>query len=520
MASEVEESSNALQTGNLGYSSVKYVEASTKLAEGVSSYYIRDTLRPNLPRHRPSWPRGVSCYIRDTPRLNLPRHRPSWPRGVLLLYTGYPSPKCAEASATLAKRIIPEGVGDIAHLTVISNLQMALKVIYNKLQKGIDQFEASIFSDFIRMKTIQFCGGFVHHLLLRQLYNDDPHVIEFKFNRVGAWFDRKAFAIFTGLNCGKLPKKLEMRNLSYSLWTKYFGESGPMTQTEFSQTLKDIEFKYDNDQEIWDNVKSPEPEPEQEQMYTTRASTQSQPEGAHSQHLEGMINELREDFANMRANFGLQLAQQDSDIRELKTIVGQLLQHHKQQQIVAYTPPPPSPAPEQELHHPIHVVWDPFKPADKKKKAALSKFLKDRKSKLSTVDGFDKISKEVYNLFLASGGWLNNDGMDVVLYFIRKRIDGNSGLFPSNVIIADCFFCVYIPVNNNGTYWLTVKVDIPSRHIILYNSAIKMMPNGDCDVYALKYIEYLIAGRPFDFNSSHIALFREKYAVEIFHNEI
>ncbi|KAF3450544.1 hypothetical protein FNV43_RR06631 [Rhamnella rubrinervis] len=124
-----------------------------------------------------------------------------------------------------------------------------------------------------------------------------------------------------------------------------------------------------------------------------RASTQSQPEGAHSQYLEGMINELRKDFANMRADFGLQLVQQGSDIRELKTM-----------QIVAYTPPPPSPAPEQEPHYPIHVVLDPFKPVDKKKKAALSKFLKDRKSKLSTVDGFDKINKEVYNIFLVGGG--------------------------------------------------------------------------------------------------------------------
>ncbi|KAF3439360.1 hypothetical protein FNV43_RR17637 [Rhamnella rubrinervis] len=454
---EVEESSNALQTANLGYSSVKDAEALAHLAEGCP----------------------------------------------LVIY-GYP-----RQIYEVSRRIIPEGAGDIAHLTVISNLQVALKVIYNKLQKGIDQFEASIFGDFTRMKTVQFCGGFVHHLLLRQLYNDDPHVIEFEFNGVGARFDRKAFAMFTGLNCGKFPKETEMRNLSYSLWTKYFGESGPMTQTEFGQAFKDIEFKYDNDQEIWDNVKCCmfffletvllladrsrlvkknnftiiendnllEKYPWGNLCYDlTISSFQSKMEaGKHKTsyslyrfplvfqyivnnelipteeelhktyminfwYLEGMINELREDFANMRADFGLQLAQQGSDIRELKTMVGQLLQYHKQQQIVAYTPPPPSPAPEQEPHHPIHVVCDPFKPVDKKKKAALSKFLKDRKSKLSTVDGFDKISKEVYNIFLASGGWLNNDGMDVVLYFIRKMIDRNSGLFPSNVIIADCFF--------------------------------------------------------------------------------
>ncbi|KAF3432425.1 hypothetical protein FNV43_RR27165 [Rhamnella rubrinervis] len=123
-----------------------------------------------------------------------------------------------------------------------------------------------------------------------------------------------------------------------------------------------------------------------------------------------------------------------------------------------------------------------------------------------------------------------------IIQFI-KRIDSNSGLFPSNVIITDCFFwasmqgrynkhvvrdphvdedmdqfeqnidwasemndtpfsdyyagkmplgssswahkdIVYIPVNNNGAHWLTAKVDIRSRHITLYDSAIKMTPKS------------------------------------------
>ncbi|KAF3447347.1 hypothetical protein FNV43_RR12533 [Rhamnella rubrinervis] len=37
---------------------------------------------------------------------------------------------------------------------------------------------------------------------------------------------------------------------------------------------------------------------------------------------------------------------------------------------------------------------------------------------------------------------------------------------------------VYIPVNNNGAHWLTAKVDIRSRHITLYDSAIKMTPKS------------------------------------------
>ena len=34
-----------------------------------------------------------------------------------------------------------------------------------------------------------------------------------------------------------------------------------------------------------------------------------------------------------------------------------------------------------------------------------------------------------------------------------------------------------------------------------------------------KYIEYMVARRPFDFDNSHIYFFREKYAVDIFHSQ-
>ena len=50
-----------------------------------------------------------------------------------------------------------------------------------------------------------FCGGFIHHILLHQLECDDTSVMEFDLNDVGARFDRKAFAIVTGLSYGKFP---------------------------------------------------------------------------------------------------------------------------------------------------------------------------------------------------------------------------------------------------------------------------------------------------------------------------
>ncbi|KAF3455894.1 hypothetical protein FNV43_RR00536 [Rhamnella rubrinervis] len=533
-----------------------------------------------MPQH--IWLRSISYITRGHPSANL-ADASHFGRGYFASFTVVfhsairPKDLAIGASEILvSRRIIPKGAGDIAHLTVISNLQVELKVIYNKLQKGIDQFEASIFGDFTRMKTVKFCGGFVHHLLLRQLYNDDPHVIEFEFNGVGATFDRKAFVMFTGLNCGKFPKKSEMRNLSYNLWTKYFGESGPITQIEFGQAFKDIEFKYENDQEIWDNVKCcmflfletmllPA---DRSRLVKKNNFTIIENDNLLEKYPWGnlcydlTISSLRSKMETgkrghptvftdffLHFRYPRMLGYQFPNILHYNRLANDVF--NKKQQIVTYMPPPPSPALEQEPHHLIHVVWDPFKQVDKKKKAALSKFLKDRKSKLSTVDGFDKISKEVYNLFLASGGWLNNNDPHVD-EDIEQNIDWASEM--------------------NETPF--TKVDIPSRHITLYDSAIKMTPtswfqiknarplavlflyllmvneyythhpdqtldltpfrmtreedsslpqqisDGDCSVYALKYIEYLVARWPFDFNCSHIALSREKYAVEIFHNEM
>ncbi|KAF3432605.1 hypothetical protein FNV43_RR27345 [Rhamnella rubrinervis] len=378
------------------------------------------------------------------------------------------------------------------------------------------------------MKTVQFYGGFAHHLLLRQLYNDDPHVIEFKFNGVGARFDRKAFAMFTGLNCevvflptdqsrlakknnftiienDNLRDKYPWRNLCYDLTISSLRSKMKAGKYRGSYSLYGFPLAF---QYIVNNELIPT-EDELQKTYMV-----------NFWHLKGMINELREDFVNLRADFGLQLAQQGSDIRELKTM-----------QIVTYKPPLPSP--EQQPHHPIHVVWDPFKLVDKKK-AILSKFLKDRKAKLSVVDGFNKISKEVYNLFLASGGWLNNDGMDVVLYLIQKMIKGNSGLFPSNVIITNCFFWASMQGHYNkhvvrdlnaeedmeqfeqNIDWVSKMNDMPFS---LYYAG-EILLGSSSWAHKDIYIEYLVAGRPFDFNHSHIVLFREKYVVGIFHNEM
>ena len=120
-------------------------------------------------------------------------------------------------SAKLSRRIIPQGKEYISHLTSLSNLAATLQLIKDKLGKGHNLFVKSVFGEFMNVKSVVFCGGFVHHVLLRQLECDDTSVMEFDFNGVGARFDRKAFAMVTELNCGKFPFTSELNNLSYDL---------------------------------------------------------------------------------------------------------------------------------------------------------------------------------------------------------------------------------------------------------------------------------------------------------------
>ncbi|KAF3445908.1 hypothetical protein FNV43_RR11085 [Rhamnella rubrinervis] len=99
---EVEESSNALQTANLGYSSVKYAEASTHLAK------------------------GCPLIIYGIPLGQI--YAAFW-RGCPLLYLGYPPTKYLRHRqlARFPRRII-QGAGILLICGHIQ-LQVALKVI-------------------------------------------------------------------------------------------------------------------------------------------------------------------------------------------------------------------------------------------------------------------------------------------------------------------------------------------------------------------------------------------------------
>ncbi|KAF3434396.1 hypothetical protein FNV43_RR25499 [Rhamnella rubrinervis] len=135
--------------------SAKLADASINLAEEYPVYNKRHP-SANLVDDSAHLTEGYPVYNKRHPSANLANASAQLVEGYPVYNKRHPSTNLADASANLAevsRRIISEGAGDIAHLIVIFNLQVALKVIYNKLQKGIDQFEASIFGDFTRMKT-------------------------------------------------------------------------------------------------------------------------------------------------------------------------------------------------------------------------------------------------------------------------------------------------------------------------------------------------------------------------------
>ncbi|KAF3431827.1 hypothetical protein FNV43_RR26563 [Rhamnella rubrinervis] len=106
----------------------------------------------------------------------------------------------------------------------------------------------------VRIADLQFCGGFIHLLLLNQVECDDTNVMEFDFHSIGVRFDRKSFAMITRLNCGKFSNKKELEHLPYDLWVQYFDDTEPMSQNDFIKTFEDLDFD-ESDEEVEINVK-------------------------------------------------------------------------------------------------------------------------------------------------------------------------------------------------------------------------------------------------------------------------
>ncbi|KAF3452125.1 hypothetical protein FNV43_RR08222 [Rhamnella rubrinervis] len=385
---------------------------------------------------------------RQPPPLHLHRVKPQW--------VGFQSPaNCGNAAEAVSCRsykrilkaktagrtcrfvvkwLIPVDKKYHAHLTSNSNITFALDVIKNKLSKGMDKLKESFVGKFLELKTVQFCGGFIHLLVLNQVECDDTNVIEFDFHGIGARFDRKSFAMITGLNCGKFPDEKELEHLPYDLWVKYFGDTKPMSQSDFIKAFEDLDFD-ESDEEIWgfetipiiitfaprgkyNGVMCPRMlRPSDRKYYgplvfradafqsqptvlpslietITNEGTQtaSHPPSDQISDLKLQITELHSDLVAMRTELRSELRHQYNEIQNISSLVRQLV--------------------------------DQFAP----------------KSTQFHVVEYDMMDKSSFNLILTSGGWLRDQEIDATMYYIRKRIINNPQLFDQRCIVIDCMF--------------------------------------------------------------------------------
>ncbi|KAF3439362.1 hypothetical protein FNV43_RR17639 [Rhamnella rubrinervis] len=279
-------------------------------------------------------------------------------------------------------------------------------------------------------------------------------------------------------------------------------------------------------------------------------------------------------------------------------------------------------------------MFDPFRPIPPVDRNALMTFLEDS----NRVDHdciYERLDKPSFQNIINSGGWLRDNEIDTILFFERRRKEANPQLFNQQCIIVDVMFWswmwgtydaiakinihthpnerppvpkhdwtvdiddtlikyvkgilpahssswnkidhVYVPVNCENKHWLAAHVDIPKRHVTLFDSNCagtldwfqvnnaeslgvlfpyllnksgfydarpelasnctqllqpfsisrtkasdcpQQTVSGDCGVFMLKCIEYLSSSKNFDYGQDNIQFFREKYAVDIYHHRL
>ncbi|KAF3444969.1 hypothetical protein FNV43_RR14662 [Rhamnella rubrinervis] len=215
--------------------------------------------------------------------------------------------------------------------------------------------------------------------LLHQVECEDKNVMEFEFNGTGARFDRKCFAMITGLNCGKFPTVL----LS--------GDKKRLVRNENFNIIQNDNLcsKYP-----WGNL-----------SYDATISS-----------LRSRIK-LGWEVTNYSVS-GFFLTFQIWGFKTIPTVatIGPCGKYHGKD------------ASQSEFHHtsrlemqiekmhksiePAVPIWDPFTPIDPAERAALSSFIDDP----STTK------------------------VDAALYYIRRRIINSPQMYDQRAIVTDCMF--------------------------------------------------------------------------------
>ncbi|KAF3434607.1 hypothetical protein FNV43_RR21692 [Rhamnella rubrinervis] len=306
-----------------------------------------------------------------------------------------------------------------AHLTNNSNLDRAIDIIKNKLRNGMDKLLASWIEKFFEIKIIQFCGGFIHHLLLHQVDCEDKYVMEFDFNGIGARFDRKCFAMITGLN-----------------WL--FGKCGPMTQGKFSKAFEDLDF---DKKEVADNVKCC-------MLYFLETLLLG---GDKKRLMSILIVAIIGPCGKYHGSNWI--------LRMLAWSYPSILQYTKLATVVFDLKDGTKDASQSEFQYTLRLemqieeirselplsnmstvpVWDPFTPIDPTERAALFAFIVDPSTTVHLGD-YDALEKSSFELILTNGSWLGDLEMDAALFYIRRRMINSPQMYDHRAIVTDCMF--------------------------------------------------------------------------------
>ncbi|KAF3448095.1 hypothetical protein FNV43_RR08805 [Rhamnella rubrinervis] len=227
---------------------------------------------------------------------------------------------------------------------------------------------------------------------------DDKYVMEFDFNGIGARFDRKCFAMITGLNCGLGFDEKEVEIMS-SLCMFYFLEMVLLGGDKKRLVRNDNFNIIQNDDRVVDihGIWGFETIP----IVATIG-----PRGKY--HGSNWIP------------------------RMLAWSCPSILQYTKLATTIFDRKDPLS-------NMPVVPVWDPFTPIDPAERAALSAFIDDPSTTVHPGD-YDALEKSSFQLILTSGSWLGDVEMDAALFYIRKRMINYPQMYDQRAIVTDCMF--------------------------------------------------------------------------------
>ncbi|KAK3193025.1 hypothetical protein Dsin_024335 [Dipteronia sinensis] len=131
------------------------------------------------------------------------------------------------------------------HIELLNVIEAAIKepVINGVVEDGGNEqqrFGESCFGHFLRMhRGLQFSGGIVHRLLLRELHHDGPtDEMRFMLGRHSVRFSKVEFYLITGLKFGIIPDMTQIEAVENGIHQRYFGGRDLITLEELQAMIQ------------------------------------------------------------------------------------------------------------------------------------------------------------------------------------------------------------------------------------------------------------------------------------------